>query len=177
MYRVIHKSLRDVRPLRYSSRDGHAEGQHVNWGRDTPSFCPTLQVLICSFLLCLSWLLCSRFRKFRRDLRITLCIACLAFYFLHSLLSITVTECNQQPDLLFSIDRSLPAEEQRTVLPTAHWVVPFLRKGMDFFSLFLEQGCTRFPKNIGANSKFYVPEGWLYEEISLMGAHKPPNKI
>jgi hypothetical protein len=25
-YRVIHKSLRDVRPLRYSSRDGHAEG-------------------------------------------------------------------------------------------------------------------------------------------------------
>jgi hypothetical protein len=28
--------------------------------------------LICSFLLCLSWLLCSRFRKFRRDLWITL---------------------------------------------------------------------------------------------------------
>jgi hypothetical protein len=26
-YRVIHKSLRDFRPLRYSSRDGHAE-----WG-------------------------------------------------------------------------------------------------------------------------------------------------
>jgi hypothetical protein len=44
-YRVIHKSLRDFRPLRYSSRDGHAEGQHVNRGRDTPSFCPTLQVL------------------------------------------------------------------------------------------------------------------------------------
>ena len=27
--RVIHKSLRDFRPLRYSSRDGHAEGEHV----------------------------------------------------------------------------------------------------------------------------------------------------
>jgi hypothetical protein len=45
MYRVIHKSLRDFRPLRYSSRDGHAEGEHVNRGRDIPSFCPTLQVL------------------------------------------------------------------------------------------------------------------------------------
>ena len=32
-------------PLRYSSRDGHAEEEHVNRGRDTPSFCPTLQVL------------------------------------------------------------------------------------------------------------------------------------
>ena len=39
------KSLRDFRPLRYSSRYGHAEGEHVNRGRDTPSFCPTLQVL------------------------------------------------------------------------------------------------------------------------------------
>ena len=45
LYRVIHKSLRDFRPLRYSSRDGHAEGERVNRGRDTPSFCPTLQVL------------------------------------------------------------------------------------------------------------------------------------
>ena len=45
VYRVIHKSLPDFRPLRYSSRDGHAEGEHVNSGRDTPSFCPTLQVL------------------------------------------------------------------------------------------------------------------------------------
>jgi len=44
-YRVIHKSLRDFQPLRYSSRVGHAEGEHVNRGRDTPSFCPTLQVL------------------------------------------------------------------------------------------------------------------------------------
>ena len=131
IYRVIHKSLRDFRPLRYSSRDGHAEGELVNRGRDTPPFCPTLQVLdmstlgvaadvtndsvransktqnaflfpvhamfrhdcplavkpastprrlvdkklgeilyllICSFLLCLSWLLCNRVRKFRRDL-------------------------------------------------------------------------------------------------------------
>jgi hypothetical protein len=39
MYRVIHKSLRNFRPLRYSSRDGHAEGGHVNRGRDTASFC------------------------------------------------------------------------------------------------------------------------------------------
>jgi hypothetical protein len=45
MYRVIHKSLRDIRPLRYSSRDGHAEKEHVNRGKDTPSFCPILQVL------------------------------------------------------------------------------------------------------------------------------------
>ena len=45
IYRVIHKSLRDFRPLRYSSRDGHAEGEHINRGRDTPSFCPTLEVL------------------------------------------------------------------------------------------------------------------------------------
>ena len=44
-YRVIHKSFRDFRPQRYSSRDGHAEGEHVNRGRDTQSFCPTLQVL------------------------------------------------------------------------------------------------------------------------------------
>jgi len=147
IYRVIHKSLRDFPPLRYSSRDGHTEGEHVNRGRDTPSFCPTLQVLnmstlgdaadvnpanskthnaflfpvhavfrhgcplavkpastpqrlkkqtnkqtktnkqtnkqtnklggvlylsIFSFLLCVSWLLRSRVRKFRRDLRIIL---------------------------------------------------------------------------------------------------------
>ena len=44
-YRIIHKSLRDFRPLRYSSRDGHAEGEHVNRGRDTPSFCPSLHVV------------------------------------------------------------------------------------------------------------------------------------
>ena len=50
LYRVIHKSLRDFRPLRYSSRNGHAEGKHVNRGRDTPSFCPTLQVLDMSTL-------------------------------------------------------------------------------------------------------------------------------
>jgi hypothetical protein len=48
--RVIHKSLRDFRPLRYSSRDGYAEGEHVNSGRDNPSFCPTLQVLDMSTL-------------------------------------------------------------------------------------------------------------------------------
>ena len=45
LYRVIQKSLRDFRPLRYSSRNGHAEREHVNTGRDTPSFCPTSQVL------------------------------------------------------------------------------------------------------------------------------------
>jgi hypothetical protein len=50
IYRVIRKSLRDFRPLRYSSRDGHAEGEHVNRGKDTPNFCPTLQVLDVSTL-------------------------------------------------------------------------------------------------------------------------------
>ena len=50
MYRVIRKSLRDFRPLRCSRRDGHAEGEHVNRGRDTQSFCPTLQVLYMSIL-------------------------------------------------------------------------------------------------------------------------------
>jgi hypothetical protein len=50
VYRVIHKSLRDFRPLQYSNRDGHAEGEHVNRGRDTPSLCPTLQVLDMSTL-------------------------------------------------------------------------------------------------------------------------------
>ena len=48
--RVIHKSLRDFRPLRYSSRDGHAEGEHVNRGRDTQIFSPTLQVFDVSTL-------------------------------------------------------------------------------------------------------------------------------
>ena len=42
---VIRKSIQDFRSLRYSSRDGHAEGEHVNRGGDTPSFFPTLQVL------------------------------------------------------------------------------------------------------------------------------------
>jgi hypothetical protein len=45
IYRVIHKSLRDFRHLRYSSRDGHAEGEDINRGRYTPSFCPNLQML------------------------------------------------------------------------------------------------------------------------------------
>jgi hypothetical protein len=53
LYRVIHESLRDFQPLRCSSRDGHAEGKHVNRGTDTPCFCPTFYLLICSFLLCL----------------------------------------------------------------------------------------------------------------------------
>jgi len=49
-YRITHKSLRDFRPLRYSNRDGDAEGEHVNRGRDTPIFCATLQVLDMSTL-------------------------------------------------------------------------------------------------------------------------------
>ena len=49
-HRVIHKPLWEFQPLQYSSRDGHAEGEHVNRGRDTPSFCPTLQVLDMSTL-------------------------------------------------------------------------------------------------------------------------------
>jgi hypothetical protein len=31
--------------LRYSNRDGNAEGEHVNRGRVSPNFCPTLQML------------------------------------------------------------------------------------------------------------------------------------
>jgi hypothetical protein len=50
IYRVVHKFLRDFRPLRYSSLDGHAEGEHINRGRETPSFCRTLQVLDMSTL-------------------------------------------------------------------------------------------------------------------------------
>jgi hypothetical protein len=46
IYRLIRKSLRDFQPLRYWTRDGHAEGEHNNRGRDTPSFCPHLQVLV-----------------------------------------------------------------------------------------------------------------------------------
>jgi hypothetical protein len=49
-YRVIRKSLQEFRPLWYSSQDGHAEGEHVNRGKDTPSFYPTLQVLDMSTL-------------------------------------------------------------------------------------------------------------------------------
>ena len=48
--RVINKSLQDFRPLRYGSRGGHAEGERVNRGRDTPIFCPTLQLLDISTL-------------------------------------------------------------------------------------------------------------------------------
>jgi hypothetical protein len=53
--RIIHKSLRYVRPLHYSSRDCHAEGEHVNRGRDTVSFCPTLQLLHMSFCCVCQW--------------------------------------------------------------------------------------------------------------------------
>ena len=50
IYKIIHKSPWDFRPLRYSSRYRHAEGEHANRGRDTPNFCPTLQVLDISTL-------------------------------------------------------------------------------------------------------------------------------
>jgi hypothetical protein len=63
IYRVIYKSFRDVRHLRFSRRDVHAEGEHVNRGRGTQNFCPTLQVLDMSFLLWLSSLLRSRVRS------------------------------------------------------------------------------------------------------------------
>jgi hypothetical protein len=49
-YRVIRKSLRDFRHLRYRRRYGYAEGERVNKGRDTPSFCRTLQVFDMSTL-------------------------------------------------------------------------------------------------------------------------------
>ena len=50
IYSAIHKSLRDFRPLRYSSRDGHAEGEHFGGGRNIPSFSPTFHVLDMSTL-------------------------------------------------------------------------------------------------------------------------------
>jgi hypothetical protein len=50
LYRIIHKPLWEFRPLRYSSRDSHTEGEHVNRGKGTPSFCRTLQVLDMSTL-------------------------------------------------------------------------------------------------------------------------------
>jgi hypothetical protein len=45
-------SLRDFRHLRYSSRKGHAEWEHVSIGRDTATFCPTLQPLHMSCCVC-----------------------------------------------------------------------------------------------------------------------------
>jgi hypothetical protein len=44
MYRVIHKTLQDFRPLRYNSRDGHAEGDRVNRGRDKKSWKNSLPI-------------------------------------------------------------------------------------------------------------------------------------
>ena len=68
MYTVIDKSLRDFRPLRYSSRDSHAEGEHVNRGRETPKFLSYLTGTRYVHPWRLSWLLRSRVRKFRGDL-------------------------------------------------------------------------------------------------------------
>ena len=45
IYRVIHKSLRDFRTRLRNSQDRHGRKEHINRERDTPSFCPTLQVL------------------------------------------------------------------------------------------------------------------------------------
>jgi len=45
-YRVIHKTLRVFRPLRYSSRDGHAEGEHVNRGRDKKTWRDSLPIVM-----------------------------------------------------------------------------------------------------------------------------------
>ena len=50
IHKLIRKSLRYFRPLPYSNRDGHAEVEHVNRGRNTPSFFPALQVLDMSTL-------------------------------------------------------------------------------------------------------------------------------
>ena len=80
IYRVINKSVQDFRPLRCSSRDGRAEGERVNRGRGTPSFCPTLQVLDISTLLCLSRLLRDRVRKFWRNLQIALYLGNMEIY-------------------------------------------------------------------------------------------------
>jgi hypothetical protein len=72
-YRIIHKFLRDYRPLLYSSPPS---GENCKYAK-APStrkkkLGEILYLLICSYLLCLSWLLLSLVRKFRRDLRITL---------------------------------------------------------------------------------------------------------
>ena len=45
IYRVIHKSLRDFRTRLRNNQDRHGRKEHISIERDTPSFCPTLQVL------------------------------------------------------------------------------------------------------------------------------------
>jgi len=53
IYRVIHKSLRDFRTRLRNNQERHGRKEHINRKerinrereRDTPSFCPTLQVL------------------------------------------------------------------------------------------------------------------------------------
>ena len=45
IYRVIHKSLQDFRTRLHNNQDRHGRKEHINRERDTPSFCPTLQVL------------------------------------------------------------------------------------------------------------------------------------
>jgi hypothetical protein len=74
IYRVIHKSLRDFRPLRYSSRDGHAEGSMSTEGE-------TLQVSVlpyrCSIYAPLVTRQMSNFGKFHRPLTYSLSTPCL----------------------------------------------------------------------------------------------------
>ena len=47
IYRIIHKPLRDFRPLQYSSRDSHVAGEHVNRLRDTPPLPHTHTCNVC----------------------------------------------------------------------------------------------------------------------------------
>jgi len=44
-YRVIHTSLREFRNRLRNNQDRHGRKEHINRDRDTPSYCPTLQVL------------------------------------------------------------------------------------------------------------------------------------
>ena len=76
-----------------SSRDCNAEGEHVNRGRDIPRFCPTLQLLDVSTLLCLSSLLRSRFGKFQRNLWITLFIRILPVFFILVINQLDIKNC------------------------------------------------------------------------------------
>jgi hypothetical protein len=74
MYRVIHKSLWDFQPLRYSSQDGHVEGKLVNRERET------LQVSVlpyrCSICAPLVMQQISNFGKFQDKDRLIIPCPC-----------------------------------------------------------------------------------------------------
>ena len=76
LYRVIHKSLRDFWPLRYSNAPSGEPYKYATAPstQKKKKHGDILYLLMCSFLLCLSLLLRSRVRNFRRDLWITLYI-------------------------------------------------------------------------------------------------------